>query len=58
MANLYGWRVATRVKGQDKWHIAKAHMTAHNARSVAKQLNVVYPENEHQAVQAKDYPNA
>jgi hypothetical protein len=46
------WRLATRKRnaGEAGWDIGMRAMTASNARSVARQLNIVYPEYEHKAV--------
>jgi hypothetical protein len=49
------WRVATRKRGcpEPGWDMGNTPMTASNARSVARQLNLVYPDYQHKAVKIK-----
>lgn len=49
------WRVATQKLGTPDrtWDVGKTPMTASNARSVARQLNIVYPEYRHKAIKVK-----
>lgn len=55
VGNQHTWRLASRKIGDKKWMVSTTPMTASHARSVARQLDHVYPDWEHQAVRAEDY---